>query len=98
MTNLSGSFNFSLTAGKRFKSEFLTKFVWIALGVLIVGFLGKYVLHYYLNYSPESFDPYWSRRGWLLFHVSGGTLALLVGPWQFWTGLRKTMPYVHRWT
>jgi signal transduction histidine kinase len=79
-------------------SDLLTKVAWTLVVTLITGFIVKYVLHYYLNYDPKSFDPYWSRRGWLLFHVTGGTLALLVGPWQFWSGLRQTMPYVHRWT
>jgi uncharacterized membrane protein len=57
-----------------------------------------FAAHYYLEYTPESFEPYWPRRGWLLVHVSGGMLALLVGPWQFWTGLRRTVPRIHRWT
>ncbi|KRD41219.1 hypothetical protein ASE38_16480 [Cellulomonas sp. Root930] len=31
-------------------------------------------------------------------HVVGGGLALLLGPWQFWAGLRRRLPRVHRWT
>jgi uncharacterized membrane protein len=96
MTNLSLWFS-SPKEEQRFHSSLLAV-LWVLIVVLTIGFTGKYVFHYYLNYSPESFDPYWSRRGWLLFHVSGGALALLVGPWQFWTGLRRAMPSVHRWT
>ena len=96
MTNLSVWFS-SPKEEQRFHSSLLT-FLWALIVALTIGFTGKYVFHYYLNYNPESFDPYWSRRGWLLFHVSGGALALLVGPWQFWTGLRRAMPSVHRWT
>jgi hypothetical protein len=33
-----------------------------------------------------------------LIHTSGGLPALFVGPWQFWTGLRRTVPRIHRWT
>ena len=99
MTNLSGSFPSSkFKTKKRSYSDSLTKIAWTLIVALIVGFLIKYVFHYYLNYDPKSFDPYWSRRGWLLLHVSAGTLALLVGPWQFWTGLRQTMPCAHRWS
>jgi hypothetical protein len=71
---------------------------WIAILALIVMFLGYYAAHYYLTFTPESYDIYWPRRGWLLLHVSGGLLALLMGPWQFWTGLRQRVPRIHRWT
>jgi uncharacterized membrane protein len=30
-------------------------------------------------------------------HVAGGTLALFLGPWQFWGGLRKRFLSLHRW-
>src|SRR5262245_47608238 len=65
-----------------------------------VAFVLKYVFHYYLNYSEAGFTvaspKYWVLRGWLLLHVSGGTLALLCGPWQFWTGFRKRYLNLHR--
>ena len=31
-------------------------------------------------------------------HITGGGLALLLGPLQFWRGLRERLPRVHRWT
>src|SRR4051812_24276093 len=31
-------------------------------------------------------------------HVVSAGLALLLGPWQFWAGLRRRRPRVHRWT
>ncbi len=31
-------------------------------------------------------------------HVSGGILALLSGPWQFWTGFRARHARLHRFT
>jgi hypothetical protein len=71
---------------------------WALIVVLAVAFVGMYVFRYYLNYDEAIFGPYWPRRFWLLLHISGGMLALLVGPWQFWTGLRQTVPRVHRWT
>ena len=72
--------------------------VWSGIVVLVVGFVIKYVLFYYRHYDAASFDPYWPRRGWLFLHINGGTLALLMGPWQFWTGLRRKSLVVHRWT
>ncbi len=32
-----------------------------------------------------------------LCHVAGGTLALFLGPWQFWTRLRNKSLWLHRW-
>lgn len=76
----------------------ITVLAWMGLVLLAVGFVLKYVFHYYLNYNPAAFDAYWPRRGGLLLHISGGTLALLTGPWQFYSGLRRKHMNVHRWT
>jgi uncharacterized membrane protein len=73
----------------------LASFGILALAVL---FVYKYVLFYYLHYDAASFDPYWPRRAWLFLHINGGSLALLMGPWQFWTGLRQRNLTIHRWT
>ena len=62
---------------------------WAGVVSLAVGFVSKYVLFYYRHYDAASFDTYWPRRFWLFLHINGGTLALLTGPWQFWTGLRR---------
>ena len=76
----------------------LTILGWVGIVGLAVGFVIKYVLFYYRHYDAASFDVYWPRRGWLLLHINGGTLALLMGPWQFWTGLRQRNLAIHRWT
>jgi len=39
---------------------------------------------------------YWPRRGWLLFHIIGGIIALLSGPVQLWLGLHDVKMHVHR--
>ena len=71
---------------------------WTAIVSIAVAFVVKYVLFYYWHYDVASFDVYWARRGWLFLHINGGALALLTGPWQFWTGLRRKNMAVHRWT
>jgi hypothetical protein len=71
---------------------------WAGIVALAVGFVLKYVLFYYRHYDAASFDPYWPRRGWLFLHMNGGALALLTGPMQFWTGLRRRNLTFHRWT
>lgn len=75
-----------------------TALAWTAIVAMAVLFVSKYVLFYYRHYDPASFDPYWPRRGWLFLHINGGALALLTGPWQFWSGLRQRNLAVHRWT
>lgn len=71
---------------------------WTVLIALAVGFVLKYVFHYYLNYSEPGFNVYWPRRGALLLHITGGTVALLTAPWQFFSGLRGKSLNVHRRT
>jgi uncharacterized membrane protein len=71
---------------------------WTALVAIAVAFILKYVLHYYLNYNAAAFDPYWPRRGGLLLHITGGMVALLTAPWQFFTGLTGRRMNLHRYT
>jgi len=73
------------------------------LTALAIAFVGKYVLRYFVHYTEADFANYgpphhWRMRGWLLLHMTGGTLALLLGPIQFWTGLRQRHMQLHRWT
>lgn len=76
-----------------------------AILTLAAAFVLKYVFRYYLNYNEAAFtDPvegaanYWAQRGWLLMHITGGMVALLTGPWQFWSGFRTRFARLHRWT
>lgn len=71
---------------------------WIGIVGVAVAFVLKYVLFYYRHYDAASFASYWPRRFWLFLHINGGTLALLTGAFQFWTGLRQRNLSVHRWT
>jgi hypothetical protein len=82
-----------------------TGFKVLALGAVLavaIAFLAKYAFHYYTQYTQAAFNRggahYWEMRGWLLMHVSGGTIALLSGPWQFWTGFRVRYARLHRFT
>jgi len=77
----------------------------LAISSLALGFVLRYVFRYYLHYNQAAFtDPmrgapnYWIMRGFLLMHMTGGTVALLTGPWQFWTGFRARYAELHRWT
>jgi uncharacterized membrane protein YozB (DUF420 family) len=95
-----------LRSGQGKTTYFAVKLV--ASGVILaaaVAFVVKYVFRYYLHYSAAEYtDPvlgaanYWTMRGWLLMHITGGMVALLTGPFQFWTGFRMRYVNLHRWT
>lgn len=75
------------------------KSIGLALVLLVaLGFVLKYVFHYYLNYNPAGFYDLWPRRGTLLVHITCGTVALLTGPFQFSSRLRRRNLQLHRIT
>jgi uncharacterized membrane protein YozB (DUF420 family) len=93
----------ALPSGKRKTPYFAAKVLGFAvvLGVALF-FVRRYVFFYYLHYNQQAFEQgasnHWAMRGWLLMHITGGMMALLVGPWQFWTGYRMRYAKLHRWT
>jgi uncharacterized membrane protein len=86
------------SAGKSKVGKTLGIIAWVALVAIAIAFVLKYVFHYYMNYNAATFDPYWPRRAGLLLHITGGMVALLTGPWQFFTGLTGKRTNVHRYT
>ena len=93
-----------LISARKKKLSQLTPKILASAAVVIAAaaFVLKYVFRYYLNYNEAAFTQgapnYWLMRGWLLVHISGGMVALLTGPWQFWTGFRVRYARLHRWT
>jgi len=74
----------------------------LAMGLIVVGaialrFLYRFAIPYF-SYNQQYYDYYWPHRFRLLFHICGGMLALVCGPFQFWTGLRQKAMTFHRWT
>jgi uncharacterized membrane protein len=86
------------TAAKSKLSKAFIVLAWGAIVTVAVAFVLKYVFHYYLHYEAASFDPYWPRRSGLLLHITGGMIALLTAPWQFFTGFTGKSMNVHRYT
>jgi uncharacterized membrane protein len=85
-------------AGPSAVGKVLKGLAWAVIVSLAVAFVAKYVFHYYLHYNAAGYDVFWPRRGGLLLHITGGMTALLTGPFQFWTGLRRRHMKIHRWT
>jgi uncharacterized membrane protein len=52
----------------------------------------------YLQLSPDTYGIFWPRREWLFAHALTGILALVLGPLQFWPGLKQRHPAFHRGT
>ena len=50
----------------------------------------------YFALDEAQFDRYWTRRWWLLAHISTGMVALLSGPFQLWLGISDQRPGLHR--
>ncbi len=71
----------------------------LALGALLavaVYYWFDSPLHYFRNFDQAGFRRYWPSRGWLIVHITGGTIALLLGPFQFWSGFKMRRPKLHR--
>lgn len=85
-----------LAAARRRASPAARALVLFALSILAAGFIAREVIAH-LDYSPESWGRFWPQRFWLVLHLIGASVALLVGPLQFIRRLRTARPHVHRW-
>lgn len=74
------------------------KNLWLFLiSIVAVFFIAKYAIrYYYLRDVPGQTGLTWFRHLVLVTHISGGIVALLVGPWQFSGALRRRYLRVHR--
>jgi uncharacterized membrane protein len=63
--------------------------------IVALGFVAMFALRYF-TLDQQVFGPYWPRRSWLLLHIAGGMVALLVGPGQLWLGLKRQRLDLHR--
>jgi len=70
--------------------------VLLSMAALIaVAFFGLAALPYLISPSYNA-SEYAGRRGWLLVHIVGGTIALFSGPIQLWLGLADRRIDLHR--
>lgn len=78
---------------------------WVAvLALVILGgrFFIRDAVGFATHVNPKYFGGFlWPRRVPLLIHVAGGSVAILVAPFQFWSAhrsRRRQWEGVHRWT
>jgi hypothetical protein len=60
--------------------------------------VGVVSLRYLLPHIPFAVPSsnFLQRRPWLVTHAASASIALIVGPWQFLSGLRKSRKHWHR--
>ena len=80
---------------------------WLAVTLLALAIAAYAVAPYVMQNLRELADAgvgvagnYVDRPGFvqaiLYAHIGGGAVALVIGPFQFWRGLRERRPHVHR--
>ena len=63
--------------------------------LMAIAFFAFAALPYFVSSSYNATE-YAGRRGWLLVHIFGGTIALLTGPIQLWLGIADRRIDFHR--
>ena len=77
-------------------NQILRILLWVLIGGLSLKFIFSNVLHYY-KLDAESMGRWFDYKWMLIAHISGGTLALVMGPFQFWKRFRQRNLKIHRW-
>ncbi len=72
--------------------------VFLLLVLLIGGWFLATVAFPYLTLEAETLGRFAPKPGWLIAHIAGGTVALLLGPVQFWLARGGRRWRIHRWT
>ena len=75
-------------------------YVRLGLTILLILFAGKFVINDalpYFGFDEAIFGRYWNYRWPLIGHISGGLIALSLGPFQFWKSFRNKFINTHRW-
>lgn len=75
---------------------------YVTFGIVLFLFLfaGRFVVKDALPYfglEKETFGRYWDFKWPLIGHISGGLIALVIGPFQFSNTFRNKFMTAHRW-
>ena len=84
-----------------FDTQTKTKsYIRFGLTILLILFAGKFVIHDalpYFGFDKEAFGRYWNYKWPLIGHISGGLLALAIGPFQLSKTFRNKFMTTHKW-
>ncbi|MFC2186265.1 DUF2306 domain-containing protein [Fulvivirgaceae bacterium LMO-SS25] len=70
----------------------------LAFWIFLILFAGKFIINDALPYfglSENVFGRFWVMKWPLIGHITGGLVALIVGPFQFWTDFRRKYLNMH---
>ena len=71
----------------------------MAFWAFLILFGGRFIVKDalpYFGFEEDIFGRFWNVKWSLIGHISGGLLALVIGPFQFWKGFRTKYIKVHR--
>jgi uncharacterized membrane protein len=70
----------------------------LVVGAMLLGLSLYFVAvnAHFFKLTKEELGKYFDIRALLLLHISGGAVALLTGPFQFWEELRARRRELHR--
>jgi uncharacterized membrane protein len=78
------------------KSTFVVT-AWILLLALSVYFFFDNVIAYFYGYRSRMFgETLFHNQLWVVMHMLGGSMTLILGPAQFWPFIRKRFLFFHR--
>ncbi len=78
----------------------LKSYVTLLAVLFLIVYAGKFIIHDalpYFGFEQETFGRYWNDKWSLIGHISGGLLALAIGPFQFSKAFRNKFMTTHRW-
>jgi predicted membrane protein DUF2306 len=81
--------------GQTPKKRWVTRVILGTVLFMTLWYLDTSAMRFF-NFSRDTYGIFWPRREWLLVHVIAGALAILIGPLQFWPGLKEKYPSLHR--
>jgi uncharacterized membrane protein len=70
------------------------------IALFLFLFAGRFIVKDalpYFGFDKETFGNYWDFKWPLIGHISGGLLALAIGPFQFSKTFRNKFMNTHRW-
>ena len=71
----------------------------VAFWIFLIVFAARFVIRDalpYFGFSEDVFGRFWDMKWWLTGHITGGLLAIAIGPFQFWPTFRNKYLKVHR--
>ncbi|NVJ87457.1 MAG: DUF2306 domain-containing protein [Algoriphagus sp.] len=77
-------------------SDLIFALVWVFIILLAYRFIIVTALPYY-GLTEDAMGRWWDYKWSLIGHISGGILALVIGPFQFWKAFRSKYLTIHRW-